>query len=497
MSKQENIPTEENKVASNPGLERQNAKTDRLGTAGIGRLLLEFTIPCIAMSVFNSLYNLIDAAFLGIAMPDGSGVAVTTLALPIQIILIGFSMLAGAGGSTLGAILLGEGKKKEVERTLGNTTVLLIVIAAVVALIALVLIDPLLALVGTPAVLWEQTKAFVQIICLFFVFQSLGGGLNNFLRAAGQPTLAFISSALGTVICVILNYLFVLQFGWGVVGSAWATVIGQACGMLPVLWYFIFYSKASFRLRLSCLRLRGNLLRRIIALGMASFAMQVAAMFVNIVFNHVVTMYGAQDPLGAAGALGAIGVAQRVSWFAFTPIMGIAMGAQPIIGFNVGARNWSRALKTMKWSSIDGALVGLFFFAVCELFPEQIAGLFGIEDNLKEFAVLAMRIYVLWFPLVGYQAVASSYFQSSGQPLKATVLELIRQVIYLIPLYLFLPGILISLLGISGLMGVVICVPVSDMLSTITTTVFIVIEVRKLHRKMREVEQPKPEPTAA
>ena len=136
MSAQENIPTEEEKVVSNPGLERQSAKTDRLGTAGIGRLLLEFTLPCIAMAVFNSLYNLIDAAFLGIAMPDGSGVAVTTLALPIQIILIGFSMLAGAGVSTLGAILLGEGKKKEVERTLGNTTVLLIVIAAVVALIA-------------------------------------------------------------------------------------------------------------------------------------------------------------------------------------------------------------------------------------------------------------------------------------------------------------------------------------------------------------------------
>lgn len=497
MSKQENISNEADKVVSNPGLERQSAKTDRLGTAGIGRLLLEFTIPCIAMSVFNSLYNLVDAAFLGIAMPDGSGVAVTTLALPIQIILMGFSMLAGAGGSTLGAIQLGEGKKDKVEHTLGNTTVLLIAISAVVAIIALVMMDPILALIGTPPELWEQTKTFLQIICFFAVFQSLGGGLNNFLRAAGQPNLAFISSALGTAICVVLNYLFVLQLGWGVAGSAWATVIGQACGMLPVLWYFIFYSKASFRLRARCLRMQGALIRRIIALGMASFAMQVAAMLVNIVFNHVVTMYGAQDPLGAAGALGSIGVAQRVAWFAFTPIMGIAMGAQPIIGFNVGARNWGRALKTMKWSSIDGAVVGLFFFIVCELFPEQIVSLFGIEESLKDFSILAMRIYVLWFPLVGYQAVASSYFQSSGQPLKATILELVRQVIYLIPLYLFLPGALISLLGISGLMGVVICVPVSDMLSTITTTVFIVIEVRKLHQRMNAAEQPKPTPNAA
>ena len=465
---------------------RNTEKTDRLGTAKIGKLLFEFTLPCIAMAVFNSLYNLIDAAFLGIALPDGSGVAVTTLALPVQIILIGFSMLAGAGGSTLGAILLGEGKMREVERTLGNTAVLLIVIAAVVALIAFVFIDPLLALVGTPPVLWEHTKAFIRIICVFFVFQSLGGGLNNFLRAAGQPTLAFVSSALGTVICVILNYLFVLRFGWGVEGSAWATVLGQACGMLPVLWYFIFSKTAPFKLHWHCMRLDGKLIKRIVALGMASFAMQVAAMLVNIVFNHVVTMYGAQDALGAAGALGAIGVAQRVAWFAFTPIMGMCMGAQPIIGFNVGARNWRRALATMKWSSVSGAVCGLIFFLIFEFFPEQVVGLFGIESTLQEFAVLALRIYVIWFPFVGYQAVAASYFQSSGQPVKATILELIRQVIYLIPLYLLLPPILTSIFGLSGLMGVVICVPVSDGLSTITTTIFIILEVRKIHKLIRE-----------
>ena len=220
-------------------------------------------------------------------------------------------------------------------------------------------------------------------------------------------------------------------------------------------------------------------------------------MVVNIVFNHVVTMYGAQDPIGAAGALAAVGVAQRVLWFAFTPIMGISMGAQPIIGFNVGARKWRRALKSLKWSSIDGAVCGLFFFTLIELFPAQIVALFGIDAELQAFAVLALRIYVIWLPFVGYQAVASSYFQSSGQPMKATILELIRQVIYLIPLYLILPGILVATFGISGLMGVIICVPVSDALATITTTIFVIIEVRKLHRLIATEEGPEPQMPAA
>ena len=251
-------------------------KTERMGTERIGKLLFEFSLPCVVMVIFNSLYNVVDAAFLGIALPDGSGIAVTTLAMPVQNILFGFSMLAGVGGSTLASIQLGEGSKAAVERTLGNTTFLLIVIAGAVALIGLVFMDPLLAFIGTPPELWDMTTTFVRIICIFFVFQSLGGGLNNFLRSAGQPNLALVTSILGTVMCIIFNYLFVLQFGWGIAGSASATVLGQACGMVPVLCFFLFYRKAAFRLRLHALIPNIALMGRILALGAASFAMQAA-----------------------------------------------------------------------------------------------------------------------------------------------------------------------------------------------------------------------------
>ena len=474
-------------------------KTERMGTERIGKLLFEFSLPCVVMVIFNSLYNIIDAAFLGIAFPDGSGVAVTTLALPVQNILFGFSMLAGVGGSTLASIQLGEGSKNAVEKTLGNTVFLLVVIAAAVAFTALVFMDPLLAFIGTPDELWDKTTTFVRIICLFFVFQSLGGGMNNFLRSAGQPTLALVTSVLGTVMCIIFNYLFVLQFGWGIAGSASATVLGQACGMVPVLGFFLFYRKAAFRLRLRALLPNIGLIGRILALGAASFAMQAAMSAVNVVFNHVVGIHAPSSPLSVSEALGSIGVAQRILFFGFTPIIGISMGAQPLIGFNCGAQQWRRVLKLLKWSCLDGVFFATAFFLVCELMPGPIVELFGVTGELREFSILSLRIYTLWMPFIGYQAVASSYFQSSGQPLKATILELTRQVIFLIPLYLFLPQLLESLFGIMGLMGVIICVPVSDMLATITTTVFVIIEVRKLYARIdaQEREQEETQGSAA
>ena len=462
--------------------------TERLGTERIGRLLVEFSIPAIISMVFNSLYNVVDTAFLGQAVGD-AGVAVTTLALPVMTILMGFSMLAGQGGNALAAIQLGEGRKDQVERTLGNSAVLLVGVAVLVALAALVLIDPLLALIATPVNLWEPTKAFVQIICFGFVFQSVGMGLNNFLRTAGKPNLALVTMVTGTLMCIVFNYLFVIVLGWGVEGSAFATILGQACGMAPVVWYFAACKSAPFRLRLSCCVPDARLMGRILVLGIASFVMQVASTVVSIVLNHVINVYGAQDPMGVQGALAAVGVAQKAAMFAIMPLIGLIMGAQPIIGFNFGAKLWHRVLATLKWASVCGVGIGVLFFAVAHLIPEPIVALFGVTGELEGFAVWALKVYTILFPLVGFQIVGSSYFQSSGQPFKAAVLELTRQVLFLIPLYLLLPGVLATAFGLTGMQGVVICVPVADGLSVLVTGAFVLREVSKLRRLRAEAGQ--------
>lgn len=459
----------------------KSREVSRLGTDRIGKLLLEFSIPAIVSMVFNALYNVVDTAVLFHAIGE-VGAAVTTVALPIMTILMGFSAIAGQGGNALAAIQLGQKKTNVVEKTLGNSAMLLVGIAVIVALVALFFIDPILRAIGTPDNIWNETKTFVTIICVGFMFQSLGMGLNNFLRTAGKPNLSLAASVLGTVMCVVFNIVFVLVLGFGIAGSAFATLSGQFVGMVPVLWYFIASKKAPFHLRLHCCKPDFRLMGKILMLGLASFAMQVASTVVSIVFNHVMNIYGATDPIGVEGALAAVGVAQKATMFVFSLLVGLIMGAQPIIGFNYGAKSWQRVLDTLKWGSITGVCIGAAFFVLAHAAPEVIISVFGVQGDLRSFAEMALQIYTVFIPLVGYQIVGSSYFQSSGQPIKAAVLELTRQVIFLIPMYIILPLVLPQIFGITGLMSVIVAVPVSDGLSIIVTTVFVTIEVRKLRR---------------
>jgi putative MATE family efflux protein len=452
--------------------------TARLGVDRIGKLLLEFSLPAIVAMVFSILYNVIDTAILGRFVGD-DGVAVTTLVLPVMTILTGFSMLAGQGGSALAAIQLGEGKVDRVEKTLGNTAVLLIIMPVIIMVCAFVFIDPILSIIGTSEELWESTKIFVQIICALFVFQSLGMGLNNFLRTAGKPTLALFTQVFGTLMCVVFNVLFVAVMGFGIAGSAFATVLGQFFCMVPVVWYFTFSKKTPFRLKLTNCRLQGRLVVRIMSLGLASFAMQVASTVVGIVLNQMLAIYGSTDPIGETGALAAIGVAQKSTMIVFAFLIGLTMGMQPIVGFNYGARNWNRVIKTLKLACIWGVIFGTVYLVLSHVIPKQIVDIFGVSGSLEEFSVTTLQIYTIFFPLVGFQVVGGSYFQSSGQPIKAAVIELLRQVILLIPMYLIFPH-FAGYFNVSPLMMLVVAVPASDILSVIVTTVLVVIEVRKL-----------------
>ena len=465
---------------------RRQSDPDRLGRDRIGKLLVEFSAPAIAMMVFSSLYNIIDTVFLQIAVPS-VGAAVTQLAYPIMCILIGCSTIAGVGGNALAAIELGKGNKPLVEKILGNTTSLLILMGVLAAAVGTIFIDPLLVILSTPTDLWEPTKLFLQIIMVGFTLQSVGLGLNNFLRTAGKPNFSLATSVLGTVACLVLNALLVLVMGLGIMGSALATIFGQGVGMIPVVWYFVASPNAPFKLRGRYLILELALSLKILTLGLASFVVQCGNAVVTLVLNYVINLHAAGDPLGVTNAFASISIVWKVLGLVFTMIIGVTVGAQPILGYNIGARSWNRVLSALKWSCIGAAALAAIGWALVELFPELVLIPFNISGELEEFSCVAMRIMAIWLPVVGYQIMGSSYFQSSGQPLKATVLELTRQILFLVPLYLLFPPIAMSLFGVSGLMGVLLCVPISDMLATIVTTIFVAIEVRKL-RALRDSE---------
>ncbi len=458
---------------------------DRMGKEPIGRLIAEFSIPAIISMVFSALYNVVDSIFLGIAVPM-TGLAVMTLALPIQMILMGLSGLAGQGGNALAAIFLGEGKRKEAENILGNTTLLLIIIAILAAVLSLVFMEPMLRLIGTTDSLMEPTRQFLDIVCALNIFSSLGMGLNHFLRTAGRPNLALFTGMLGTLACIAFNALFVLVLGWGISGSAWATIAGQTVGMVPVLWFLIFNKKSPFNLRLKKMSPRPRLMGRILVMGLASFLMQAASTLVGVVLNRLLGYYGAMIPMGADAALSTIGTVQKIGWFVITPLFGLIMGVQPLIGYNYGAKNFDRVLKVLKLGIIWACLLGLVCWILVMFGAEMLVSLFNVEQDLIPFTAKAQRIYCLFLPIVGFQIMGSSYFQSSGQPIKSAILELTRQVIFLMPLYVVLPHILPQLFNVTGLDSLVIAGPCSDALAIIVTAVFVVIEVRRLLKRIKE-----------
>ena len=463
--------------------EKMMQKNDptRLGRERIGKLLVEFAIPAVIGMAFNTLYNIIDTAFLQHSVGD-AGAAVATLAFPVMTLLLGLALLAGQGGNALAAIQMGEGKMDRVEKTLGNTVFLLLAISVLVAIVSVFGIDFILGAISTPADLRESTQAFLQIICCGFVFQALGMGVGNFLRTAGRPNLAMITQGVGTLACIVLNYLFVMVWGWGVAGSAWATVLGQACGMIPTMAYFIFVKTAAFHLRLKNLSPEIRLIGRILVMGIASFITQVGSMCVSLVFNMVVAEYALVDGVSVDTALAALGIAMKATSFAFTPMLGIMIAAQPIIGFNFGAKLWNRVLATLKWSIIACMIVGFIFTACAFLIPGPIVSIFGVKNEGFDIAVQALGVMCIFLGPVGFQIMGSSYFQSSGQPIKSAVLEMTRQILFLIPMYLLLPPVYMQLFGFTGLESIMACLPTADFASICVTVFFMVHEVRKVRR---------------
>ncbi|MGI6032255.1 MAG: MATE family efflux transporter [Coriobacteriales bacterium] len=475
-----------------PDARADQEKILRMGSAPIGRLLLEFGIPAVVSVVCNALYNIIDSIFLGHAMGE-IGLAATTVASPIMTIMMALAVIAGAGGNSLAAILLGEDKHDRAEQTLGNTMFLMIVLAIPVALIATFCLDPILRLVGATDVTLPYARLFMQIISYGFLFNNISFGISNFLRTAGEPNIALGVSVLSTAVCILFNYVFVILWGWGVGGSALATVLGQGVASLWVLWYFIFSKTAPFKLRARYLRPDWKLCGRICTLGMAPCALQAAAAITQVVANTMIATLGAADPIGTDGALASIGVVLKVVMFTVFPVSGVAIAAQPIWGFNTGARKFDRVKRCLFDALMAGFVILVAFFVVIHLFPTGVIGLFGVQGDLMDFSVDALKVMTALIPLVGIQMIGSNYFQATGQAMKSTILSLTRQLIFLLPMYLLAPWLIPTLFPqVSPLFGFCFAFPMADFLSVVFCGIFLIVEVRRLNRLIAQQEGGRP-----
>ena len=460
-------------------------RVNRMGTQSIPKLITEFAIPAVTGMLVNSAYNIIAAIFLGQTMGE-IGLAATQVALPIMLLFVALAMLVGAGGNALAALRLGEGRRDQAELALGNVVTLSVIIWLLIAFAASndAVLGWLLSVSSATEEVRPYAAEFLRILSYGFILQCIGTGVNNFIRTAGAPNRALGTMVIGAVACVGFSYLFVMVMGMGVRGSAFATICGQACSCISVLWYFIFTKGVPLKLRRENLYPDFKLCGNILSLGAASFFVQVGAAIVSFVINMLLVKYGAMHPIGEANALASIGLVSRVAMFTIMPLAGMSVAIQPILGFNYGARNYMRVRITL----IDGILaatsIAVFMWIVVHVWTDPIINLFGIRDaGLVSFTNFALKVQVLLLPVIGFQIVGANYFQATGQPLKSTFLSVSRQILFLIPLLFILPEVLPSFFpGVTGLDALYIATPVADGCAIILTAIFVFKEMHRLSR---------------
>jgi Na+-driven multidrug efflux pump len=314
-----------------------------------------------------------------------------------------------------------------------------------------------------------------------FVLQAVGAGLSNFIRTDGSPSYALVVMIVGTVVSCVFNWLFVMQLGWGMTGSALATVLGQLTTTVLVLQYF-FSKRAQMRITRAGLVPDAKLIGTIAMLGLSTFVVQVASSLTSSILNLQITALGPTDPVGVDGGLAVIGTVNKVIQVLLFVILGFSVAAQPILGFNYGAQNYRRVRKAL-WTTVGVALVVNFvLWLLCRIFCDQIMTFFGLTSDMHEFASSTLMFMTLAFPIVPLQIIGSNYFQATGQPLKATILTLTRQIIFYLPCLFIIPTVLPGLTGMTPLACLPAAVSTADILAIIVTGVFVVREMGRLDR---------------
>ena len=441
-----------------------NAIPTELGTEKIGKLLKQYALPAIIAQTASSLYNMVDSIFIGqgVGPLAISGLAVT---FPLMNLSTAFGTLVGAGAATMLSVLLGQKNYKAANKVLGNVVTLNTIIGLVFMAVSLIFIDPILYFFGASENTLPYAKEYISIILIGNVVTHLYFGLNAAMRSSGNPKKAMALTIFTVVFNTILDPIFIFVLDLGIAGAAWATVLSQTVAMLVVMKHFNNRT-SPFHFEKGIFRLDMRVAKDSLSIGMGPFLMNAAACLVTLFINQQLRRYS-----GDLG-IGAYGICNRFIFMFIMICMGLNQGMQPIAGYNYGARQYSR-VKEVFWKT---AKLGMVMTTVCFIFgmffPRAAVGIFTHDEQLMELAARALRITTIAFPIVGFQMIATNFFQSLGMVNKSIILSLARQILFLLPLLYILP------LWIES-DGVWASFPIADTVSTILT----VIMLGKLFKK--------------
>jgi len=452
-----------------------------LDDSRIGRLLLKLSLPTFFGFFVMTLYNVVDTIFIGHYIGP-LGIAGLSIVFPLQMLSVGIGEMTGMGGASLISRSIGAGDIAKAERTLGNALTANIVLSVALMIACLAVPDFWLRIMGSSETILPYARDYMTIIIIGMLFMTFSMAMNNLIRSEGNARIPMFGMIIGAVTNIILDAIFIIPLEMGIQGAALATVLAQMVSVAFFMRYY-FSGKSFLKIYLRNMTIQWNILKEILAIGIASFSRMVAISFSAIFVNRMLILYGGDL------AIAAFGIIHRIMMFAIMPGIVIGGGMQPILGFNYGAKRYDRAIKTILIATGVAIACGLFVFSIVYFAPEPLIRIFTDDAELITLSVYAAKRIFLALAIISVMMVGSLIFQSIGKAFQSFVTSIARPILFLIPLIFTLPPVL-------GLNGVWWSFPISDGLTFLLTLLLLIPQIRELRRKHRlsmgELIEPRP-----
>jgi len=449
----------------------KSSNTNNLDDDNIAGLLLKLALPAFVGMFVMTLYNVVDAIFIG-QFVGSLGIAALAIVFPIQMLAMGIGHMTGMGGASLISRLIGAGDIRGAERTLGNAISSTFALSGLLMVLGLIYLDECLVQLGTSKAILPYARDYMQIILIGLFFQTFAMLLSTLIRSEGNAKIPMTGMIIGAVLNTCLDALFVIGFGWGIKGAAFATVFGEAVSVAYFASYY-FSGKNYLRLTLKNMIIDLRILGGIMSIGISAFAMSVATSISAIFVNRVCLVYGGDI------AISVFGIINRIIMFALMPGIVIGMGLQPIIGFNFGAKRYDRIIKAITISIGTATFFCTLAFILMSFFPKPFIRIFTSDVQLLSLACYATRRLFSGIFLVGFIIIGSTVFQALGMAVHSFITSIARAIIFLIPLILILPHFF-------QLEGVWWAFPITDVLTFILTLALFLPQLNQLFRKRKE-----------
>ena len=446
-----------------------------LETESIGKLMSKYAVPCIISLLVAALYNIVDQIFIANAAYLGSyGNAANTVVFPLTVVALAIAVLIGDGCCAFVSICLGANEKDSAHKSIGNAIVLCVAVSLILTAIYLIFQDNILTMFGGQVnqETFQYAKEYFFYITLGIPFYMFGQAMNPIIRSDGSPRFAMAATVSGAVVNIILDPLFIFGLGWGMMGAAVATVLGQILTAVLAIWYLCHMKAAA--LARDSFALRGGLIVKFIPLGLCSLLSQISLVAAMAAINNMIRKYGALDAIFGQSQyaqipMAVVGIVMKFFQIVISIAVGMAAGCIPIVGYNVGAGRKDRARDLFTRLLLAEAAVGAVALLIVELFPRQLIAVFGAANEstyYTSFAIKSFRIYLCMMIFACVNKGTFIYLQSLGKALASTILSMIREVVFGVGFALLLPVFF-------GLDGVLYSMPVSDILTFLVAALMI------------------------